>query len=141
MGARAKSSAPAERLRLRLEKKLEMLEAEMNAVFETNMDLWNKFFGMMDKQPDMDMTYADYLTEQLEMAKEKFTEEEYKLLQQDIETIRGIDERDRQAGRDVRAGRSYDVEYVHDGRTSVSPNAIAKRAPARGTCDCMKDKM
>ena len=74
------------------EKKLEMLTAEMNAVFEKNMDLWNKFFGMMDKQPDMDMSYADYLTEQLEMMKEKFTEEEYKLLQQDVETIRRLDE-------------------------------------------------
>lgn len=73
------------------EKKLEMLTAEMNSVFEANMDLWNKFFGMLDKQPDMDMTYADYLTEQLEMMKEKFTEDEYKLLQQDIETIRRLD--------------------------------------------------
>ena len=74
------------------EKKLEMLTAEMNAVFEKNMDLWNRFFGMMDKQPDMGMSYADYLTEQLEMMKEKFTEDEYKLLQQDIETIRRLDE-------------------------------------------------
>ena len=74
------------------EKKLEMLTAEMNAVFEKNMDLWNRFFGMMDKQPDMGMSYADYLTEQLELKKEKFTEDEYKLLQQDIETIRRLDE-------------------------------------------------
>ena len=74
------------------EKKLEMLTAEMNAVFEKNMDLWNRFFGMMDKQPDMNMSYADYLTEQLELKKEKFTEDEYKLLQQDIETIRRLDE-------------------------------------------------
>ncbi len=74
------------------EKKLEMLTAEMNAVFEKNMDLWNRFFGMLDKQPDMDMSYADYLTEQLEMVKEKFTEDEYKLLQQDVETIRRLDE-------------------------------------------------
>lgn len=73
------------------EKKLDMLTAEMNAVFEKNMDLWNRFFGMMDKQPDMGMSYADYLTAQLEMMKEKFTEDEYKLLQQDIETIRRLD--------------------------------------------------
>lgn len=73
------------------EKKLEMLTTEMNAVFEKNMDLWNRFFGMMDKQPDMDMSYADYLAEQLEMMQEKFTEDEYKLLQQDIETIRRLD--------------------------------------------------
>ena len=74
------------------EEKLEMLEAELNDVFEANMDLWDRFFSMMDKQPDMDMSYADYLTEQLEMMKEKFTEEEYKLLQQDVETIRRLDE-------------------------------------------------
>ena len=73
------------------EKKLEMLEAELNDVFEANMDLWDRFFGMMDKQPDMDMSYADYLAEQLEMMKENFTEDEYKLLQQDIETIRRLD--------------------------------------------------
>ena len=73
------------------EKKLEMLTAEMNAVFEKNMDLWNRFFGMMDKQPDMDMSYADYLTAQLEASKEKFTEEEYTLLLEDIETIRRLD--------------------------------------------------
>ena len=73
------------------EKKLDMLTAEMNAVFEKNMDLWNRFFGMMDKQPDMDMSYADYLTAQLETAKEKFTEEEYTLLLEDIETIRRLD--------------------------------------------------
>ena len=73
------------------EKKLDMLTAEMNAVFEKNMDLWNRFFGMMDKQPDMDMSYADYLTAQLETSKEKFTEEEYTLLLEDIETIRRLD--------------------------------------------------
>ena len=73
------------------EKTLEMLTVEMNAVFEKNMDLWNRFFGMMDKQPDMDMSYADYLTAQLETSKEKFTEEEYTLLLEDIETIRRLD--------------------------------------------------
>ena len=89
------------------EKKLEMLTAEMNGVFEANMDLWNKFFGMLDKQPDMDMTYADYLTEQLEAAKESFTEDEYKLLQQDIETIRRLDaEMDMLMPRDTMAADS-----------------------------------
>ena len=53
-----------------------MLEDELNAMYEMNMDLWEKFFGLMDKQPDMEMDYADYLMEQLEMAKEKLTEEE-----------------------------------------------------------------
>ena len=89
------------------EKKLEMLTAEMNAVFEKNMDLWNRFFGMMDKQPDMDMSYADYLTAQLETSKEKFTEEEYTLLLEDIETIRRLDaEMERLAPKDAMAADS-----------------------------------
>ena len=89
------------------EKKLEMLTTEMNAVFEKNMDLWNRFFGMMDKQPDMDMSYADYLAEQLEMMKENFTEDEYKLLQQDIETIRRLDaEMERLMPKDATAANS-----------------------------------
>ena len=89
------------------EKKLEMLTAEMNAVFEKNMDLWNRFFGMMDKQPDMDMSYADYLTAQLETSKEKFTEEEYTLLLEDIETIRRLDaEMEKLAPKDAMAADS-----------------------------------
>ena len=89
------------------EKRLEMLTAEMNAVFEKNMELWNRFFGMMDKQPDMDMSYADYLTEQLEMMKDNFTEDEYKLLQQDIETIRRLDaEMERLMPKDAMAANS-----------------------------------
>ena len=84
-----------------------MLTAEMNAVFEKNMDLWNRFFGMMDKQPNMDMSYADYLTAQLETSKEKFTEEEYTLLLEDIETIRRLDaEMERLAPKDAMAADS-----------------------------------
>ena len=89
------------------EKKLEILTAEMNAVFEKNMDLWDRFFGMMDKQPDMDMSYADYLTAQLETSKEKFTEEEYTLLLEDIETIRRLDaEMERLVPKDAMAADS-----------------------------------
>ena len=54
-----------------IEAKMGMLEDELNAVFETNMALWEKFFGLMDKQPDMDTEYADYLMEQLDAAKEE----------------------------------------------------------------------
>ena len=66
------------------EKRLDMLAAEMYALFDKNMELWNKLFGMMSKQPDMSMTYADYLMEQLEAAREMFTQDEYKLMHQDI---------------------------------------------------------
>ena len=69
---------------------LEMLNDELNAVFEMHMEPWEKFFGMLDKEPDLEMVYADYLTEQLEGMKEKFTEDEYSLLQTDIEEVRRI---------------------------------------------------
>ena len=72
------------------EHRLEMLNDELNAVFETHMDTWEKFFGMLDKEPDLSMTYADYLTGQLEAMKEKFTAEESILLMADIEEIRRI---------------------------------------------------
>lgn len=72
------------------EHQLEKLNDELNAVFEMHMEPWEKFFGMLDKEPDLEMVYADYLTEQLEGMKEKFTEDEYSLLQTDIEEVRRI---------------------------------------------------
>ena len=71
-------------------RQLEMLNDELNAVFEAHMETWEKFFGMLDKEPDLSMTYADYLTGQLEAMKEKFTAEESSLLMADIEEIRRI---------------------------------------------------
>ena len=122
------------------EKKLEMLTAEMNAVFEKNMDLWNRFFGMMDKQPDMDMSYADYLTAQLEMMKEKFTEDEYKLLQQDIEAIRRLDaemamlEEKLMPDETILAGKC-----MKDGK--CVPECPCEEGTCTGECGCMKDEM
>ena len=122
------------------EKKLEMLTTEMNAVFEKNMDLWNRFFGMMDKQPDMDMNYADYLTEELEMMKEKFTEEEYGMLQQDIETIRGIDEQiSKLEEMYVQAEAMTSNMCMTDGQ--CAPECDCEAGACTGDCDCMKDKM
>ncbi len=72
------------------EKKLEMLNDELNAVFEMHMEAWEKFFAMLDKEPDLSIPYADYLTGQLDMMREKLTAEEYSLLQADIEEIRRI---------------------------------------------------
>ena len=122
------------------EKKLEMLGAEMNAVFEANMDLWEKFFGMMNKQPDMDMNYADYLTEELEMMKEKFTEEEYGMLQQDIETIRGIDEQiSKLEEMYVQDEAMTSNMCMTDGQ--CAPECDCEADACTGDCDCMKDKM
>ncbi len=72
------------------EKKLEMLNDELNAVFEMHMEAWEKFFAMLDKEPDLSIPYADYLTGQLEMMREKLMAEEYSLLKADIEEIRRI---------------------------------------------------
>ena len=122
------------------EKKLEMLEGELNALFETNMELWNKFFGMMNKQPDMNMSYADYLMEQLEMARKNFTEEEYALLEKDIETIRRIDneiamlqamlapEEDMMAGKCMKDGKCVSECACEAGSCTEA-------------CDCIKDEM
>ena len=122
------------------EEKLEMLEAELNDVFEANMDLWNRFFGMMDKQPDMDMNYADYLTEELEMMKEKFTEEEYGMLQQDIETIRGIDEQiSKLEEMYVQDEAMTSNMCMTDGQ--CAPECDCEAGACTGDCDCMKDKM
>ena len=122
------------------EKKLEMLEAELNDVFEANMDLWDRFFSMMDKQPDTDMSYAEYLAEQLEMMKEKFTEDEYKLLQQDIETIRRLDEEiDKleemlMPDETILAGKC-----MKDGK--CVPECPCEEGTCTGECGCMKDEM
>ena len=123
-----------------IEEKLEMLEDELNAMYEMNMDLWEKFFGLMDKQPDMDMNYADYLTEELEMMKEKFTEEEYGMLQQDIETIRGIDEQiSKLEEMYVQAEAMTSNMCMADGQ--CAPECDCEAGACTGDCDCMKDKM
>ena len=120
------------------EKKLEMLGAEMNAVFEANMDLWEKFFGMMDKQPDMEMDYADYLMEQLEMAKEKLTEEEIELLTQDIETIRRIEAEIAMLEESLMPN-----ETIMAGKCMKDGKCVSECPCDEGTCtedcDCMAD--
>ena len=120
------------------EKKLEMLTAEMNGVFEANMDLWNKFFGMLDKQPDMEMDYADYLMEQLEMAKEKLTEEEIELLTQDIETIRRIEAEIAMLEESLMPN-----ETVMAGKCMKDGKCVSECPCDEGTCtedcDCMAD--
>ena len=121
-----------------IEEKLEMLEDELNAMYEMNMDLWEKFFGLMDKQPDMEMDYADYLMEQLEMAKEKLTEEEIELLTQDIETIRRIEaeiamlEESLMPNETIMAGKC-----MKDGKcVSACP---CDEGTCTEDCDCMAD--
>ena len=123
-----------------IEKKLELLEGELNALFETNMELWNKFFGMMNKQPDMNMSYADYLMEQLEMARKNFTEEEYALLEKDIETIRRIDNEIA-----MLQAMLAPEEDMMAGKCMKDDKCVSECACEAGSCteacDCMKDEM
>ena len=123
-----------------IEAKMGMLEDELNAVFETNMALWEKFFGLMDKQPDMDTEYADYLMEQLDAAKDKFTDEEYTLLQQDIETIRRIDREFAMLEEQLMPD-----ETIMAGKCMKDGQCVSECPCEEGTCteacDCMKDEM
>lgn len=121
-----------------IEEKLEMLEDELNAMYEMNMDLWEKFFGLMDKQPDMEMDYADYLMEQLEMAKEKLTEEEIELLTQDIETIRRIEAEIAMLEESLMPN-----ETIMAGKCMKDGKCVSECPCDEGTCtedcDCMAD--
>ena len=51
------------------------------------------YLGMMNKSTaDPSGNYADYLSDTVESNKDSFTEDEYKTLTDDIETIRKIEE-------------------------------------------------
>ena len=72
---------------------LDDLYQQENQLFADHEDAWNKAFGLMNKSTaDPSGNYADYLSDTIESNKEAFTEDEYKTLTDDIETIRGIEE-------------------------------------------------
>lgn len=72
---------------------LDDLYQQENQLFADHEDAWNKVFGLMNKSTaDPSGNYADYLSDTVESNKEAFTEDEYKTLTDDIETIRGIEE-------------------------------------------------
>ena len=72
---------------------LDDLYQQENQLFADHEDAWNKAFGLMNKSTaDPSGNYADYLSDTVESNKEAFTEDEYKTLTDDIETIRGIEE-------------------------------------------------
>ena len=55
--------------------------------------MWNKAFGMMNKSDaEPNGNYADYLAGTVESNKDSFTDDELKTLNEDIETIRKIEE-------------------------------------------------
>ena len=72
---------------------LDDLYQQENQLFADHADAWNKAFGMMNKgDADPNGNYADYLASTVESNKSSFTEDELKTLNEDIETIRKIEE-------------------------------------------------
>ena len=72
---------------------LDDLYQQENQLFADHADAWNKAFGMVNKSTaDPSGNYADFLSDTVESNKDSFTEDEYKTLTDDIETIRKIEE-------------------------------------------------
>ena len=72
---------------------LDDLYQQENQLFADHADVWNKAFGMMNKSDaDPNGNYADYLAGTVESNKNSFTDDELKTLNEDIETIRKIEE-------------------------------------------------
>ena len=72
---------------------LDDLYQQENQIFADHEAVWNKVFGMMSKSDaDPSKNYADYLADTVEANKDSFTEDEWKTLTDDMETIRKIEE-------------------------------------------------
>ena len=73
--------------------KLDDLYQQENQLFADHKDVWDKAFGMMNKSAaDPNGNYADYLADTVESNKDSFTDDELKILTDDIEAIRKIEE-------------------------------------------------
>ena len=78
-----------------LNEKLNDLYQQENQIFADHKDVWDKAFGFMSKNIDDDTkneNYADFLANIIESNKDSFTDDEFKTLTNDIETIRKIEE-------------------------------------------------
>mgnify|MGYP000451870703 CR=1 FL=1 len=76
-----------------LNEKLNDLYQQENQIFADHKDVWDKVFGMMNKSDaDPNGNYADYLAGTVESNKNSFTDDELKTLNEDMETIRKIEE-------------------------------------------------
>lgn len=72
---------------------LDDLYQQENQLFADHKDVWDKVFGMMNKSSvDPNGNYADYLAGTVTSNKDSFTDEELQTLNEDIETIRGIED-------------------------------------------------
>ena len=94
-----------------LNKKLDDLYQQENQLFADHKDAWDKAFGLMNKNTAGDTkneNYADVLASTVESNKDSFSEEEYKTLCKDIETIRGIEEEIAKLEKEIAASDSSD---------------------------------
>ena len=94
-----------------LNKKLDDLYQQENQLFADHKDAWDKAFGLMNKNTAGDTkneNYADVLASTVESNKDSFSEEEYKTLCKDIETIRGIEEEIAKLEKEIAASESSD---------------------------------
>ena len=90
--------------------KLDDLYQQENQLFADHKDVWDKAFGMMNKSTaDPNGNYADYLADTIESNKDSFTDDELKILTDDIETIRKIEEQKKNAASDSQKNTSDDV--------------------------------
>ncbi len=98
---------------------LDDLYQQENQLFADHEDVWNKVFGMMNKSTaDPNANYADYLNDTIESNKDSFTEDELKILTDDIETIRKIEE---QIAEIEKKNTASDNTSQENNSTDVSP--------------------
>ena len=91
---------------------LDDLYQQENQLFADHSDAWNKVFGMMSKSDaDSNGNYADYLAGTIESNKDSFTDDELKTLNEDIETIRKIEEQIAELESKRRSGTSA-IRYM-----------------------------
>ena len=107
--------------------KLNDLYQQENQIFADHEDVWNKAFGMMNKNTaDPSGNYADYLAGVVESNKSAFTDDELKTLTDDIETIRGIEKQIAETESKNAASAASDTQDSSNSDTSPFKNFSGK---------------
>ena len=107
--------------------KLNDLYQQENQIFADHEDVWNKAFGMMNKNTaDSSGNYADYLAGVVESNKSAFTDDELKTLTNDIETIRGIEKQIAETESKNAASAASDTQDSSNSDTSPFKNFSGK---------------